>query len=318
MSNNAKPYYLGFFDHIRKLRTTDPEKARQKLREDGIWLFYEAIEANDLKTAHQVLDWGVFKDFEAKRKPECWLHDAWHRFPCSHDAQKRTEFVAELREMESCMRFAGHWDAMLGLAVALQDKNLVWKYAQKGGRVRQWGKPGEKWTIHRLLRLTEWEDVRNSYRARCFFDDWGLEYEIMLAELVYDTMKQLAPSVADDDGKCRLRCENPEAELVFRPIMEHDGQLWLECSFCGADACPFCGPVFNAPSWERVLGMKVDCDFAGMFAPGELVGAMLADYASEFGLGSRQIRDRRVRRSFAARLGALYRKHPRPTEDKSL
>ena len=33
MSKNEKPFYLGFFDQIQKLRMTDPEKARQKLRE---------------------------------------------------------------------------------------------------------------------------------------------------------------------------------------------------------------------------------------------------------------------------------------------
>ena len=220
-------------------------------------------------------------------------------------------FLAELRRMESRMRCAAEWDTMLGFAVALQDKDLAWKYTQKGGRVRQWGKPEERWTLHRLLHLTEWEDVRNSYRARCFFDDWGLEYEIMLAELVFDTMKRLAPSVAGDDGKYQLRYENAEAELFFRPLMEHDGQLQLDCSFYGADACPYTGPVYTGPSWERILGMKVDADLAGMFTPGELIGAMLADYAFEFGFGSRQIRDETVRRSFAARLGALYRKHPR-------
>ena len=320
MSKNEKPFYLGFFDQIQKLRTTDPEKARQKLREDGLWLFYEAVEANDLKTAHQVLDWGVFRDFDEKRKPEHWLHDAWYHFPYSNEAQKRTQFIAELEKMESCMRFAKHWDAMLGLAIALREKDLAWKYAQKDGRVRQWGKPGEKWTFHQLLHLTEWEDVRNSYRARCFFDDWGLEYELMLAEIVCDTMKRLAPLTADvERDEFQLIYKSADAELFFRPIMDDVAhQVWLECSFYGADASPFSGPVCTGPSWERILGMKVDSDFAGMFMPGELIGPALADYASEFfGFGSGQILDEKVRRSFAARLGHLYRKHPRHPKSDS-
>ncbi len=320
MSKNEKPYYLGFFDYIQKLWTIDPEKARQKLRVDGIWLFYEAVEANDLTTAHQVLDWGVFTDYDKKRQPEHWLRDAWFRFPCSDDEKKREDFVAELRGMESCMRFAREWDAMLGFAIALQDKELAWKYAQKGGRVRQWGKPGEKWTFHRLLQSTEWEDVRNSYRARCFFDDWGLEYELMLAEIVYDTMKRLVPSTVDvERDKYQLIYKSADAELVFRPIMDHvDRETWLECSFYGADANPFSGPVCTGPSWERVVGMKVDSDFAGMFTPGELIGPALVDYAFEFfGFGSSQICDKKARRSFAARLGALYRKHPTPKEPVS-
>ena len=319
MSKNEKTFYLGFFDQIQKLRTTDPEKARQKLRENGIWLFYEAVEANDLATAHQVLDWGVFRDFDEKRQPEHWLHDAWYHFPYSNEAQKRTQFIAELEKMESCMRFAKHWDAMLGLAIALREKDLAWKYAQKDGRVRQWGKPGEKWTFHRLLHLTEWEDVRNSYRARCFFDDWGFEYEIMLAELVYDAMKRLAPLTADvERDEFQLIYKSADAELVFRPIMDDvNHQVWLECSYYGADACPFSGPVCTGPSWERILGMKIDCDLAGMFTPGELIGPVLADYAFEFGFGSGQSLDEKIRRSFAARLGHLYRKHPRPQKPVS-
>ena len=47
------------------------------------------------------------------------------------------------------------------------------------------------------------------------------------------------------------------------------------------------------------------------FMPGELIGAALADYAFEFGFGSDQILDKKVRRSFAARIGHLYKKHPR-------
>lgn len=320
MSKNEKPFYLGFFDQIQKLRTTDPEKARQKLREDGLWLFYEAVEANDLKTAHQVLDWGVFKDFDEKRQPEHWLHDAWYHFPDTDEAQERAEFIAELQKMESCMKFAEQWDAMLGLAIALREKGLAWKYAQKSGRVRQWGRPGKKWTFHRLLHLTEWEDVRNSYRARCFFDDWGLEYELMLAEIVYDTMKRLAPLTADvERDEFQLIYKSADAELFFRPIMDDVAhQVWLECSFYGADASPFSGPVCTGPSWERILGMKVDSDFAGMFMPGELIGPALADYASEFfGFGSGQILDEKVRRSFAARLGHLYRKHPRHPKSDS-
>jgi len=319
MSKNEKPFYLSSFDRIQKLRTTDPEKARQKLRENGIWLFYEAVEANDLKTAHQVLDWGVFRDFDEKRNPEHCLYSAWYHFPYSNEGQKRTQFIAELQKMESCMRFAQHWDAMLGLAIALREKDLAWKYAQKGGRVRQWGKPGEKWTFHQLLHLTEWEDVRNSYRARCFFDDWGLEYELMLAEIVCDTMKRLVPLTADvERDEFQLIYTSADAELVFRPIMDDvDRNVWLECSYYGASACPFTGPVCTGPSWERILGMKVDSDFAGMFMPGELVGAMLADYASEFGFGSDQILNEKARRSFAARLGALYRKHPRPKKPVS-
>lgn len=319
MSKNEKPYYLGFFDHIQKLRTTDPDKAHKKLREDGIWLFYEAVEANDLTTAHQVLDWGVFKDFDEKRKPEHWLAKAWFHFPYSNDEKEREDFISELRRMESCMHFAEQWDAMLGLAIALRAKDLAWKYAQKGGRVRQWGKPGEKWTFHRLLQSTEWEDVRNSYRARCFFDDWGFEYEIMLAKLVYDAMKQLTPSVEErKSGKYQLVYENTDAELFFRPIMDDvDRKVWLECSFYGADACPFSGPVCTGPSWERILGMKVDCDLAGMFTPGELIGPALADYAFEFGFGSDQILNKKIRRSFAARLVHLYRKHPRPPKPAS-
>ena len=45
---------------------------------------------------------------------------------------------------------------------------------------------------------------------------------------------------------------------------------------------------------------------------GGMIGAALADYASEFGFGAEQILDKKIRRGFAARLGALYRKHPRP------
>ena len=129
------------FKHYQRLRADDPEKARQKLRQDGIWLFHEAIEAGDLAAAHQILDWGVFTDYDKKRQPEHWLDYAWYKFPYSGDEKKREDFVAELRRMESCMRFAREWDAMLGFAIALQDKELTWKYARKGGRVRQWGKP---------------------------------------------------------------------------------------------------------------------------------------------------------------------------------
>ena len=63
--------------------------------------------------------------------------------------------------------------------------------------------------------------------------------------------------------------------------------------------------------------MKIDCDLAGMFMPGELIGAALADYAFEFGFGAGQILDKKVRRSFAARLGHLYRKHPRHPKSDS-
>lgn len=252
--------------------------------------------------------------------PEHRLAKAWHHFPYSDDAEKRADFAVRLQHMEPYMKFARHWDAMLGLAVALKDKDLAWKYAQKGGRVRQWGKPGEKWTVHELLHHTTWEDVRNPYRARCFFDDWGLEYELMLAEIVYDTMKRLTPSAEDEArDEIQLIYKSADAELFFRPIMDSaDREVRLECSYCGVDACPFCGPVHTGPSWERVAALKVDSDFAGMFLPGELVGVLLADYAFEFGFGSGEIRDKKLRRSFAARLGALYRKHPRPTEDKSL
>jgi len=311
---DEKPFYKRCFEYIRNLRTVAPEKARAKLRNSGLRLVSKAIEVDDLETAHQLLDWGVFDDFDEKQQPDRWLANAWYKFPSSDDAESRADFIAELQRVESCMKFARHWDAMLGLAVALQEKELAWKYAQKGGRVRQWGKPGEKWTFSRLLHHTTWEDVRNSYRARCFFDDWGLEYELMLAEIVYDTMKRLAPMGEDvrrDDYQ--LIYESADAELFFRPIMDFvDRDVWLECSYYGADACPFSGPVCTGPSWERIAGMKVDSDFAGMFLPGELIGAALADYAFEFGFGSDQIRDPKIRRSFAARLGALYRKHPRP------
>ena len=259
-------------------------------------------------------------DIDETPLPEHRLAKAWYKFPYSGDDQKRADFAVRLQHMEPYMKFARHWDAMLGLAVALQDKDLAWKYAQKGGRVRQWGKPGETWPVHELLHHTTWEDVRNSYRARCFFDDWGLEYELMLAEIVYDTMKRLTPSAEDEArDEFQLIYDDADAELFFRPIMDStDREVWLECSYYGADACYFSGSVYTGPSWERVAALKVDSDFAGMFLPGELVGSLLADYASEFGFGSREIRDKKLRRSFAARLGALYRKHPRPTEDKSL
>ena len=316
MSTNEKPFYKSCFDRIQTYRTTDPDKACKELRMNGIWLFYEAVEASDLTTAHQLLDLGVFSDFDERRNPEKWLYHAWYKFPYSDDEKKQADFVAELQRMESCMRFSKHWDAMLGLAIALQDKNLAWKYAQKGGRIRQWGKPGEKCSLSQLLHLTTWEDVRNSYRVRCFFDDWGLEYEIMLAELVYDTMKRLPPLTTDvERDEFQLIYKSSDAELFFRPITDSiDHNVWLECSYYGANACPFTGPVCTGPSWERVLGMKVNSDLAGMFLPGELIGSALADYASEFGFGSDQIRDPKIRHSFAARLGALYRKHPRPAE----
>ena len=312
--------YKNFFDHILRLQTDDPEKARKNLREEGIWLFHEAIEADDLTTAHQLLDMGVFTDFDERRKPEAWLANAWYHFPHSDDAEERAGFIAELQRVEAWMKGARHWDAMLGLAIALRDKDLAWKYARKGGRARQWGKPGEKWTFHRLLQITRWEDVRNSYRARCFFNDWKLEYELMLAEIVYDTMKQLTPSVEDEArDEFQLIYKNADAELFFRPILDFtDRDVWLECSYYGANACPFSGPVCTGPSWERVIGLKVDSDLAGMFMPGELIGPALIDYANEFfGFGSCQIRDKKARRSFAARLGALYRKHPRPPEPVS-
>lgn len=314
MGDGAKPYYKGSFERLRALRESDPVKAREKLREDGIWLFFEAIEDGDLLTAHRLLDWGAFTDFDEKRLPERWLANAWYKFPYPGDDQERADFSVRLQHMEPYMKFARHWDAMLGLAVALKDKDLAWKYAQKGGRVRQWGKPGEKWTVHELLHRTTWEDVRNPYRARCFFDDWGLEYELMLAEIVYDTMKRLTPSAEDEArDEIQLIYKSTDAELFFRPIMDSvDRDVWLECSYYGADAYYFSGPVYTGPSWESVAALKVDSDFAGMFLPGELVGALLADYAFEFGFGSREIRDKKLRRSFAARLGALYRKHPRP------
>jgi len=305
MSLDNKPYYKVRFDHLRALGNTNPGEARKKLRDSGIWLFYKAIEADDLTTAHQLLDLGVFFDFDKKRKPEEWLCRAWYKFPYSGNKKKRADFVAELRNMEPYMRFAAHWDAMLGLAVALLDKEAVWKYARKGGRARQWGTPREKWTIRQLMDLTQWEDVRNSYRARCFFDDRGLEYELLLAGLVYDTMKHLVPLTVDD-------CKDAEAELFFRPIMEHDHLSWLECSYYGADACPFLGTACPAPAWECVVGMKVDSDFAGMFEPGELIGAALMDYASEFGFDPAQICDGKSRRGFAVQLGQLCKKYPTP------
>ena len=305
MGHGNKAYYKMRFDRLRALKAIKPDEARKELRESGIWLFYKAIEADDLTTAHQLLDLGVFSDFDKRHKPEEWLCRAWYKFPYHGNKKKRADFVAELLNMEPYMRFAAHWDAMLGLAVALLDKEAVWKYARKGGRARQWGTPGEKWTIRQLMDLTQWEDVRNSYRARCFFDDRGLEYELLLAELVYDTMKHLVPLTVDD-------CKDAEAELFFRPIMEHDHLSWLECSYYGADACPFLGTACPAPAWECVVGMKVDSDFAGMFEPGELIGAALMDYASEFGFDPAQICDGKSRRSFAVQLGQLCKKYPTP------
>ena len=257
MSADEKRFYKRCFDRIQANLTTNPDKARKELRTDGIWLFYEAVQAADLTTAHQLLDLGVFYDFDERRNPEKWLYRAWYKFPYSDDEKKRADFIAELQRMESCMRFSKHWDAMLGLAIALQDKNLTWKYAQKGGRIRQWGKPGEKCSLSRLLHLTTWEDVRNSYRVRCFFDDWGLEYEIMLAELVYNTMKRLPPLTTDvERDDFQLIYKSSDAELFFRPITDSiDHNVWLECSYYGANACPFTGPVCTGPSWERVLGM---------------------------------------------------------------
>ena len=317
---DEKPFYKRCFEYIRNLRTVAPEKARAKLRNSGLRLVSKAIEADDLETAHQLLDWGVFDDFDEKQQPDRWLANAWYKFPSSDDAESRADFIAELQRVESCMKFARHWDAMLGFAIALQDKDLVWKYAQKGGRVRRWGKPGEKWTFSRLLQHTTWEEVRNSYRVRCFFADWGLKYELMLAELVYDAMKQLTPLTEEvRRDEYQLIYKSADAELVFRPIMDSvDREVWLECSFYGADACPYSGPVCSGPSWDRVVGMKVDSDFAGMFLPGELVGPVLIDYAFEFfGFGASRIIDPKVRRSFAARLGHLYRKHPRPKKSVS-
>ena len=169
MSHDNKPYYKVRLERIRAFGNTNPDEARKELRDSGIWLFYKAVEADDLTTAHQLLDFGVFSDFDKRHKPEEWLCRVWYKFPYHGNKKKRADFVAELRNMEPYMRFAAHWDAMLGLAVALLDKEAVWKYARKGGRARQWGTPGEKWTIRQLMDLTRWEDVRNSYRARCFF-----------------------------------------------------------------------------------------------------------------------------------------------------
>ena len=305
MSSGNKPYYKVRFERIRALKAIKPDEAHKELRESGIWLFYKAIEADDLATAHQLLDLGVFSDYDKRRKPEEWLCSAWYKFPYPGDEKKRDDFIAELQEMEPYMRFAAHWDAMLGLAIALQDKKSVWKYAQKGGRIRQWGTRGEKWTLRQLMDLTRWGDVRDAYRTRCFFDDRGLEYELQLAELVYDTMKHLVPMTGDDGN-------DAEAELFFRPIMEYDHQSLLECSYYGAAACPFIGPACTGPAWERVIGMKVDSDFAGMFKPGDLIGSALMDYASEFGFDPVQIRDGKSRRCFAAQLDRLYKKYPRP------
>ena len=259
-------------------------------------------------------------DFDETPLPERWLANAWYKFPYAGGDKARVDFSARLQRLEPYRKVARHWDAMLGLAIALRDKELVWKYARKGGRVRQWGKSGEKWIFHELLHAAQWEDIRNFYRIRCFFADRGLEYELLLAKIVYDTMKRLTPSTEDEArDEFQLIYKNADAELFFRPIMDStDREVWLECSYYGADACYFSGSVYTGPSWERVAALKVDSDFAGMFLPGELVGSMLADYAFEFGFGSREIRDKKLRRSFAARLGALYRKHPRPTEDKSL
>ena len=305
MSHDNKPYYKVRFDRLRALKAIKPDEACKELRDSGIWLFYKAIEADDLTTAHQLLDLGVFSDFDKRHKPEEWLCRAWYKFSYHGNKRKRADFVAELRNMEPYMRFAAHWDAMLGLAIALQDKKSVWKYAQKGGRIRQWGTRGEKWTLRQLMDLARWEDVRDAYRARCFFDDRGLEYELQLAELVYDTMKHLVPPAEDN-------CNDTEAELFFRPIMEYDHQSLLECSYYGAAACPFIGPACTGPAWERVIGMKVDSDFAGMFKPGDLIGSALMDYASEFGFDPAQISDGKSRRGFAVQLGQLCKKYPTP------
>lgn len=324
MSKNEKdfddiPFYKRSFDRIQTLRFSDPDKGHKKLREEGIWLFYEAIEASDLKMAHRLLDMGVFFDYDEKCKREEWLSRAWHKIARPCDEEKRIEFIDELNRMETCMCFSNEWEAMLGLAVALQDKALVWKYAKNGGRVRQWGKPGEKWTFHQLLHATQWEDVRNSYRNRCFFHDWKLEYELLLAEIVYDTMKRLTPITEDKArDKYQLLYKSADAELYFRPIMDSVSHaVWLECSYYGADSHPNFGPVCTGPSWERIIGMKVDSDLAGMFQPGELIGPALIDYALEFfGFGSGQICDKSIRRSFAAQLGHLYKKYPRTKEDE--
>ena len=76
MSNGAKPYYKEQFERLRALREINPAQAHQKLRQDGIRLFYAAVEAGDLPTAHQLLDWGVFADRDEERTTERWLATA--------------------------------------------------------------------------------------------------------------------------------------------------------------------------------------------------------------------------------------------------
>ena len=55
MSHGNKPYYKVRFERLRALGNTKPDEARKELRDSGIWLFYKAIEADDLTTAHQLL-----------------------------------------------------------------------------------------------------------------------------------------------------------------------------------------------------------------------------------------------------------------------
>lgn len=330
MSLGEQPFYKIILCILEEMRRNNPDQARNILHENGLWAFLKAIEAGDSAAAHRLLDMGLFTDPDEKMQAERWLTNAWSQFPYADDGKNREDLIAELQKKdliaelqkkESCMRFAKHWDAMLGLAIALREKELAWRYAQKGGRSRQWGNPGEKWIFHRLLHLTKWEEVLLFFRARCFFTGRGLEYNILYAKLVYDTMKELTPSVEDRKrDRYQLLYENADAELFFRPITDTafhnmfsvDCDVWLECSFHGADADPFSKAACTGPSWERILAMKVDSDFAGMFAPGELIGAALADYGYEFGFGAKQILDKKVRRSFAARLGHLHRQHPRP------
>lgn len=315
MQYDQDKFYINCFKNLKNNLKNNPEKAEKDIAVNGLWMFRNAVNNGDFATAHELLDLGVFTKYDCKHNPEHALEYAWHNSYST--PEEHAAFVQEMSALESCMKFDCHWDAMLGFAVALKEKELAWKYARKGGRIRRWGKDGEKWTFHQLLMQTDWEDVRNSYRAVCTFDDWKLEYELMLAEIIYDTMKQLTPSSEDDHGnEYQIEYNDPEASIWFRPIFSY-GRLYMDVSFYGQCANPYMGPVCLGPSWERFIAMKVDSDYAGMFQIGELVGPALCGYASEFfGFGPSQIRDKKMRRSFAAKLGHLYRKYPRQKKEQ--
>ena len=255
MQYDQDKFYINCFKNLKNNLKNDPEKAEKDIAVNGLWMFRNAVNNGDFATAHELLDLGVFTKYDCKHNPEHALEYAWHNSYST--PEEHAAFVQEMSALESCMKFDCHWDAMLGFAVALKEKEL------DGG--------------HESLN-------RNGE------DDHGNEYQI--------------------------EYNDPEASIWFRPIFSY-GRLYMDVSFYGQCANPYMGPVCLGPSWERFIAMKVDSDYAGMFQIGELVGPALCGYASEFfGFGPSQIRDKKMRRSFAAKLGHLYRKYPRQKKEQ--